>query len=420
METITLDKQQQRRAHLLSRLGAGEITMTQVTSLLRCSERTVRRQMRRLLSEGVSSLLHGNSGRAPVNKTSEELRTRLKDLVGEDGRYSSLNTSHMCEVLAEREGIHLRRSTLDRLLRTEEVRKSSRSRSRRVFRHRERSARAGEMLQIDGSEHAWLGQRHPNICLLGAVDDATGDIVSLLFRPTEDQPGYLLLLRQIVTTFGIPQSIYHDKHTILRSPKSQTIDEELAGKVPMSQVQRVMDELGIDAIPAHSPQAKGRIERLWKTLQDRLLKEMALDHVNTIDEANAYLPAFIERFNRTFGVEPAETESAFVEVDADLDTSYYFAAMEHRTIRADHTLAFEGQTLHIDRAARSRSLEGERIRVHTSPEGETFLYLAKQRLTFKLLPARPKVEPKPAQVVIARPVDKEAMRRRRGYLYASP
>src|SRR4030042_1985699 len=175
------------------------------------------------------------------------------------------------------------------------------------------------LLQIDGSPHDWLSGRGPRITLIGAIDDATGKIIRAVFRPTEDQEGYLILMRSIALEHGLPESFHHGRHTILRSPKEATIEDELAGREPMSQLQRVMADLGIGSIPAHSPQAKGRIERLWKTLQDRLTREMTLSGVSSIDEANAFLPRYIERFNHRFGRKPREAEAAWVGLEADTD-----------------------------------------------------------------------------------------------------
>ena len=153
--------------------------------------------------------------------------------------------------------------TLVRLLKAEGLRKRVRKGAPAIYRRRERRRQEGELLQIDGSHHDWLEGRAKKMCLLGGIDDATSKIVGLLFRPTEDQAGYLLLMRQIATDprYGLPMAFYHDKHTILLSPKEATIEDELAGAEPMSQIQQVLRRLGIEGIPAHSPQAKGRIER---------------------------------------------------------------------------------------------------------------------------------------------------------------
>lgn len=138
---------------------------------------------------------------------------------------------------------------------------------------------------------AWLEERCPKASLIGTIDDATGQVLFLLFRPTEDKVRYLLLLRTIAATCGLPRSIYHDRHTILRSPKQSTLDDELAGRPPRSKMQRMMAQLGIESITAHSPQAKGRIERLWTTLQECLTKELRLAGVTTLQDANTFLQA---------------------------------------------------------------------------------------------------------------------------------
>ena len=204
------------------------------------------------------------------------------------------------------------------------------------------------MLQIDASPHDWLEGRGPHLCLLGAIDDATSRIVHLRFWPTECLAGYFYLAREVATDarYGLPESFYHDKHTILRSPKEPSIDDELAGREPMSQFQHVLAQLGVEGIPAQTPQAKGRIERMWQTLQDRLIKEMRLAGIQNLEQANAFLPAFILRYNAEFAVEPAEPEAAWVPVDRDgFDLAYYFAAREERTVRSDHTLCWLGTTL---------------------------------------------------------------------------
>ena len=382
METITLSAKQQRRAEVLTRLISGMLSLEQAASLMGCSIRTVRRRQARFLQVGVPSLVHGNAGRSPIHKTDPRTVARIKELAGEGGRYHLFNTSHLSEMLGLHEGLKIGRSTLDRLLKEEGVRKRRRSGGPPVRRRRERYPREGELLQIDGSHHDWLRGRAGKMCLLGGIDDATSKIVFLLFRPTEDQVGYLLLMRSIATDprYGLPMAFYHDKHTILKSPKQATIDDELAGREPMSQIQMVLDRLGVESIPAHSPQAKGRIERMWQTLQDRLINEMSVAGISTMEEANRFLPGFIERWNNQFAHKPADLEAAWVALDPETDLAYLFAAWETRTVRADHTLNWRGSTYLIHRGWADRSIAGERVQVHTTPEGEVFLYKDKKRL----------------------------------------
>ena len=184
-------------------------------------------------------------------------------------------------------------------------------------------------------------------------------------------------------------SFYHDRHTILVSPQQPTIEDELAGRKPMSQLQAILAQLGAEGICAMSPQAKGRIERMWQTLQDRLRKEMRLAGITTIDAANDFLACFIQRYNRRFAQAPANQEPAWVRSEDPLDLPYFFASKQHRTVRDDHTLTCSGSTLLIQRKRGERSVAGERIQVHTTPEGDQFLYRGKQRLDYCVVDQRP-------------------------------
>lgn len=241
------------------------------------------------------------------------------------------------------------------------------------------------MLQIDGSPHDWLEGRAPQMSLVGAIDDATSKIIHAGFRPTEDQAGYLVMLREIARRYGLPRLIYHDRHTILRSPKETTLADELAGRHPQSQVQRVMEELGIKSIPALSPQAKGRIERLWRTLQDRLRKELRLAGVSSLAQANEFLPPFIEAHNARFGHAPAEEPGAWVAVPDGLDVEYRFSTREARKVRRDHTIAYRGETLQIVVARDRPSLSAKWVGVHVTPEGGIFLYDEARRLEHRVV-----------------------------------
>ncbi len=261
MRTVTLNAEQQREVEILTRLVAGVLDIGTAAELLGVSPRQVRRLRTRFREDGMAAVVHGNTGRTPANRSDPDVRERILQLAGPDGKYHDLNVCHMQELLEHDEQILIGRSTLDRLLKEAGLRQSAKSGPPVHRRKRPRRSAEGMLLQIDGSPFAWLEGRGPQAALIGAIDDATGKIVFLLFRPTEDQIGYLLLLRTVAQCYGLPMAIYHDRYTILRSPKQPTLEEQLAGQTPMSQVQRVMAELGIEAIPAHSPQAKGGTER---------------------------------------------------------------------------------------------------------------------------------------------------------------
>ena len=226
------------------------------------------------------------------------------------------------------------------------------------------------MLQMDGSPFDWLKDHQPRLALLGAVDDATGKVLCLVLRPTEDQVGYLMLLRSIAKQFGVPMAIYHDRHTILCSPKRPTLEEELAGEQPMSQIQRVMSELGIETIPAHSPQAKGRVERLWGTLQDRLVSELRVARAQTMAEANQVLAEFLPRYNRRFMVPAAQPGSAYQPTPPGFVPEEVFCLKHQRTVGSDNVVRFNNRRLQIQPGVDRPSYARVKVTVHEGFDGQ--------------------------------------------------
>lgn len=402
-----MSTEEQRRTEVLTKLLSDHLDRPQACLLLGVSDRTLTRLRARFVAGGAAGIIHGNRGRTPVNRTEDGMLARLRVLAAPDGIYGDFNVCHLQQTLARVECLVISRSTLDRLLREHGIRKPPRKQKRRVFARRERMAQEGMMLQLDGSQHDWLEGRGTRLCLVGAVDDATGKLVHARFHPQETQDAYIRMIRQIALEHGLPMSVYHDKHTILRSPKAATIEDELAGREPMSQVQRMLSELGIESIAANTPQAKGRIERLWCTLQDRLTREMRLANVSTMDEANAFLSAFVPTFNTDFGRPAADPESAWVKAPG-LDLPYYFCVREQRVARKDHTLSFQGETLHLTTGA---SVAGKKLHVHRTPEGDLFVYDGKRCLPCRTVAApasRPSQIPQttiamPPQTTIAMP-----------------
>lgn len=375
MGNITLSDQQQRQSEILARLVSGRLTPADAAQLLGVSSRHLRRLRTRFDQEGVSSLVHGNTGRIPKHKTAAEQTAQIVALASDTGPYHGFSVSHLHDLLLERHQIAIGRSTLDRLLKSEGILKPrGRGKAARRYQRRERKPSEGMLVQVDGSPHDWLEGRDGSgsrLCLVGGCDDATGKVLDLRFHESETQNAYLMLFRSIAQQYGLPMAYYHDRHTILRSPKEATIEDELAGRKPMSQVQRVLHELGVESIAALSPQAKGRIERLWKTLQDRLVKEMRLASVSTLEAANAFLPEFVERFNARFAKPAAESETAWVELPKDFDLVRYFSVQEFRVVKPDQTFAFLGRMFQLQEKA---SFARQRVAIQVTPEGEVAVY----------------------------------------------
>ena len=265
------------------------------------------------------------------------------------GRYQGCNHQHFTELLAEREGIALSAASVRRILKGVGLGSPNRRRPAQHRARRERMPQEGMLLQIDGSPYRWLGPQGPKWSLISGVDDATGAPEAAVFRNEEDAAGYTLLLRQVVETKGIPAAVYHDRHSIFQPPATRrlTLEEELAGNPLPTQFGRLLAELGITSIAAHSPQAKGRVERPWRTHQDRLVAELRLAGVTTLEEANAFLPDYLARYRTRFAVPPASPESAYVPVSPETDLDRLFCFKYTRKVAPDNTLRFEGRVLQL-------------------------------------------------------------------------
>jgi transposase len=344
-EGLTLSQREQRRLQVLNRVLQG-LSMAEASRLLGVSERHGWRLLAAYRREGAAALAHGNRGRKPVHTIAEEVKARVRSLV--EGKYAGFNHSHLTEKLCEPEGIQLSRSTVRRILKEAGLRSPRKRRAPKHRSRRERYPQEGMLLQVDGSRHKWLEDRGPWLTLLGAIDDATGT-VHALFREQEDAHGYFLLLEEIIKSKGIPLALYSDRHSIFqRSPSEQeSLEEQLMGKEEPTQFGRALLELGIEAIFALSPQAKGRIERLWNTFQDRLVSELRLAGVSTLEEANRVLEWFLPQFNKNFAVPPSQEGSAYRGLDKTLSLKGVLCFKYLRTVAGDNTVRFGGDALQL-------------------------------------------------------------------------
>jgi hypothetical protein len=224
------------------------------------------------------------------------------------------------------------------------------------------------MALVDGSQFQWVGQDEGRLTLVGAVDDATGQILALTFRPTEDLHGYTVVLQRIIDGFGVPWTLYGDRTAIIvRNDTHWTREEELQGRQRPSHFGQMLEELGIRYIAALSPQAKGRIERLWRTLQDRLAAELALAEVHTLEGAEAFLPGFIQRYNTRFARAPREARGAWRKAPRDL--ARILACRYPRVVRLDNTVMLAGDTLQIPPGPHGRSSAHNRVEVRELLDG---------------------------------------------------
>jgi hypothetical protein len=299
--------------------------------------------------------------------------------------YTGFNDHHLCEKLVEREGFSLSRETLRRLLR-EQGRGSPRKRRAPAHRQRRlRSARFGELVQLDGSPHDWLEGRGPELTALGMQDDATGKILAAEFFPSETTFGYLCLLRQLLRRHGLPLAFYGDRGGVfVRNDDNWTLEEQLAGRRQPTQFGRALEQLGITFIVARSPQAKGRVERLWGVLQDRLTSELRLAQADDIDSANAVLRKFITDYNRRFARQPREKQPAWRTAPESLERICCF--MHERIISNDNVVQWEGRRFQIPRQARRFSFAGAKVQIYQALNGRLSFYYGDTRLEHTVIP----------------------------------
>ncbi len=369
MEGLTLSRKEEARLQVLNQVLASKLSVVEAARLLRVTERHAWRLLAAYRKEGAAALAHGNRGRKPAHTIAEAVKAQVRQLAQEE--YRGVNHCHLTELLAERQGIVVSRSTVRRILQAVGVRSP---RPRRPAKHRSRRERypqEGMLLQVDGSRHDWLAGRGPYITLVAAIDDATGKVPAALFREQEDAQGYLLLLGQVIRKQGLPLALYSDRHSIFqRSANDQpSLPEQLAGTIPATQLGRALKELGVQLILAHSPQAKGRIERLWGTFQDRLVTELRLAGASTIAEANRLLGAFVPRFNARFAVPPAEPGSAYRRPPKGVDLAGVLCFKYQRTVAADNTIRFGQQRLQLMASRGRASYVRARVEVQERLDG---------------------------------------------------
>jgi transposase len=367
---------QWKRFEAVERMAKGELTVREAAQVLGLSVRQVRRVRRAVGRDREQGVVHGNTGRAPANRLAEGVRRRIVELRRK--KYEGFNDHHFTEKLVEVEGVKVSRPTVQRVLRGAGIGPPRKRRPVRHRRRRERKAQAGLMVLWDGSRHDWLEGRGPMLCLMGSLDDASGELLpGAHFVEQECAAGYLTVLKAIAEAKGLPWSAYMDRHgSLRRNDEHWTLEEELRGEQDPTQVGRALKSLEIEVIYALSPQAKGRVERLWGTLQDRLVSELRLAGASTTAEANAVLERFRADHNRRFAVSPVNPVSAWRTVRRGIDLervcSFYYGA----TVLNDNTVRVGGVVvIDIPPGPRKRSYAKQRVEVRQLLDGSWRVYL---------------------------------------------
>lgn len=362
------------RAGLVEAALAGRITNAEGAQALGLSVRQFQRLKRRREQAGVRGLLHRGRGRPSPRAAPVELRGQVAELL--QTIYYDFNDCHATEKLHELHGLRLCRESVRRIRRGLGRPAKHRRRPRRARLRRLRRAQMGALVLLDASEFAWLGDRGPVMNLLGAIDDATGAVLALLFRPAEDLHGYVALLAQLAARHGLPLALYGDRlNVFVRNDPHWSLDEQLHGEQFPTHFGQILRTLGIGYIAAHSPQAKGRIERLWQTFQDRLVVELRWRGLATLEAAEAFLPAFLLDYNRRFAQSPAAATAAWrppPRAFADLLSCHYT-----RRVARDNTVRLGLRWVQLPP---SRSYAGCRVEVRECLDGRLLVDYHARRL----------------------------------------
>jgi transposase len=370
-------------------VDAGQITSRQASEQLGISRRQVRRLLRRYEKEGDAGLIHRSRGRPSNSRIASEVKERALELLNE--QYSDFGPTFASEKLDERDDITVSKETVRQWMIEAGLHKP---RPRKVTHRqwRERRACLGEMVQIDGSQHGWLegrGEFEPH--LLCVIDDATGRVF-MQFATAESTEAVMRVLHDYICTFGRPVEFYADKHSIYRTTRNASVEEQLEGIEAETQLGRALRELDIRYIAAHSPQAKGRVERSFLTHQDRLIKEMRLEGICDIDAANRFLKErFIDAHNARFAVEPASSHDAHRSAEGfDLDA--ILSHQERRVVTNDYTISYHNTRYQIAAESAIAGLRGSKVIVQRRLDGSIHVRFGDRYLSVtELPPTQPKV-----------------------------
>jgi len=374
------------RAGLVKAALAGKITNQEGARALRLTVRQFKRLKARVRREGPRGLLHRRRGQPSARRVPAAVRAQVVTLM--TTTYAGFNDVHLTEKLQQLHALPVSRSTVRRIRRA--LGRPPR-RPRRAPQHRSRRPRApalGQLVQLDASPFAWLEDRGPMAALHGLIDDATSIPLALWFRPTEDLHGYTTVLGQTCREYGVPVTLYGDRLSLFRrNDRYWTLDEELRGQQDPTHFGRMLQDLGIGFIAAQSPQAKGRIERLWGTLQDRLVSELRLRALDTLEQANSFLPEFLPAFIQRFARAPAAPAPAWRPAPPDLDR--LLSCRYTRVVARDNTVRLGARWLQIPPGPHRRSYAGCRVDLRELLDGRLVVFYQDTLLAAQPAPAPP-------------------------------
>ncbi len=383
-DIIKMSMKELKRLQVVQEVIGSQITQRAAALILGLSERQVRRLVRGVREEGDRGTIHKARGRASNRRVPEEVKAKVLGLY--EKKYIGFGPTLATEKLLELDGIRVSDETLRKWL--VEVGLWEKKRKGRTHRRwRQRKECSGEMVQMDGSHHDWLEGRGPELVLMGYIDDATNKVYGRFYDYEGTMPA-MDSFKRYVRKKGLPASVYLDRHTTYKSSRRLTPEEELQGiEEPLSQFERALAELGVEVIHARSPQAKGRVERLFGVLQDRLIKEMRLRAIKTKEEANEFLRWYLPRHNKRFKVSPASKADMHVKLPRNFNLDKHLCVKTTRTVRNDNTIAYNGKLYQIEEEVSTR-----KVTVQERLNGSMHIVVDSKSLKHKEITERPEKE----------------------------
>jgi hypothetical protein len=383
-DLIAMNGRELRRLKVIEEAIKKRITQRESASMVGLSERQVRRIVKRVRAEGEVGVTHRLRGKPSNRRIPRQVREKVIRLYRRD--YVGFGPTLAKEKLLERDGIRISKETLRKWLIEEHLWQQRRKR-RRHRRWRERKGCFGEMVQVDGSHHDWLEGRGPELVLMAYIDDATSAVFGRFYEYEGTFPA-MDSFRAYIGCYGVPQSLYLDKHTTYKSTGKLTIEEELEGiGEPKSQFERALGELGVEVIHANSPQAKGRIERLFGTFQDRLIKEMRLRGIKSKEEANTFLEGYLPLYNRRFSVSPARGVDLHRRKPRSTELDRILSIRTKRALRRDFTIVHNRQLYQVENTpphTRAKS-----VVVEERTDGRMYITYNGLKLKYRKIDTRP-------------------------------
>jgi len=393
---VTMSQKEFQRVKVIENAVGGRLSVREASRLLQLSERQVQRLKRRYQPDSVGWVQHGNRGRSMPWAVSIPQQQLILSLAR--GKYQGFNDSHLAEKLRVEENLAVSRETVRRILRAAKLASPQKRRPRQYRSRRPPRPRFGMMALTDASRHDWLEGRGPQLTLLGFQDDATGQILAAHFQlEAENTVGYLRALRSMIATHGVPLSLYRDRHSIFqRNDAHWSLAEQLVGKQSPTQLGRALQELGIQQIPAYSPQAKGRIERAWRTCQDRLVSELRLARATTLPQANAVLDRFCADYNQRFARPAAEAACDFRSLPRRFDLARCLSLHYQRVVAADHTVSLGTHSIALPPLPGHRGYAGDTVELSHQLDGTLRVYRGDALLLAQPLPLQEYAQRRPA------------------------